>query len=80
MAVKNKFGIEEPISISKVPTESFIMKEENKIYRGMVNDSIVYLGNHILEIKEDVYNGLMKILKRNQRNPVEVIKEGGLDV
>ena len=76
MPTKVKFGIEEQNNIPKTPTENFICKEENKIYRSIIEDSIVCLKEHIFDMNTETYDALMKILTRNKRNPVEVIKEG----
>ena len=79
MPTKVKFGTEEQNNLPKAPTEYYIFKEENKIYRNMIDDSIVCLKEHIFEMSTEVYSELMRILTRNKRNPEEVIKEGGLD-
>ena len=76
MPTKVKFGIEEQNNIPKTPKENFIYKEENKIYRSIIEDSIVCLKEHIFDMNTETYDSLMKILTRNKRNPIDVIKEG----
>lgn len=76
MPAKVKFGIEEQSNIPKTPTENFIYKEENKIYRNIIEDAIVCLKEHIFDMNTETYDDLMRILTRNKRNPMEVIKEG----
>lgn len=93
MAVKNKFGIDELTNTEKLSTEVYIFKEESYQFRNIIKSANELLDIKLIELEnisvgddgtyslaKDTFIQLKKILNSNNRNPVEVLKEGGLDV